>query len=79
MIFVPTLIAALVTLVLKLASVVTISGWWILAIWPGIWLAWWLVLAALALVGFGIAALISKRQSDKALANFHQRIARPRR
>ena len=47
MVFVLTLVAALVVLVMKMAGVAAISFWWILAIWPGIWLAFWLVVGTI--------------------------------
>lgn len=64
MVFILTLVAALVTLVLNLSGVIAISWWWIVAIWPGIWLAFWLAVLVLVFFGFGIVAVVSKRQQN---------------
>lgn len=55
MIFVPTFLVALVLLALTLAGVISVSFWAILAVFPGIWIAWWLCVGVI----FGILALIA--------------------
>ena len=62
MIFFATLVAMLVVLVLNLAGVTAVSFWGLAAIWPGIWIAFWLFMFVLFFV-FGVSsAWLSSRR-----------------
>jgi len=61
MIFFPSFIAALVALIIWLVGAASFSGWWILAIFPGIWIAWWLLVVVFAFVALLVATFFERR------------------